>query len=161
MAVLAVGVTPTPARPTVGRGHGAAAAVAAETDTTLPAAAPVGGSVLRRFDPPATPFGRGHRGVDLAAVPGEPVRAAMAGVVTFAGRVAGVAWVTVDHGTGLSTTYGGFAVTVRRGDRVTLGAPLGRATGRARLDWGARRDGGYVDPMGLLGGWEVRLVPVQ
>src|SRR5205807_1212175 len=32
--------------------------------------------VLRRFDPPATRYGRGHRGVDLGAPAGAPVLAA-------------------------------------------------------------------------------------
>lgn len=125
------------------------------------AVAPVGGRVLRSFDPPATPYGRGHRGVDLAGAPGEPVRSALPGTVTFAGRVAEVTWVTVAHGDGLSTTYGGFASSVRSGDTVALGAPLGTVTDRARLDWGARRDGRYVDPLRLLGGWRVVLVPVR
>lgn len=125
------------------------------------AAAPVGGRVLRPFDPPATPYGRGHRGVDLAAQPGEPVRAALAGTVTFAGRVAGVTWVTVTHADGLATTYGGFVPSVQAGDHVGLGARLGRAGDRARLDWGARRDGRYIDPLLLLGGWRVVLVPVR
>ena len=125
------------------------------------AVAPVGGRVLRPFDPPATPYGRGHRGVDLAGVPGEPVRSALAGTVTFAGPVAGVTWVTVAHGDGLSTTYGGLASTVRRGDPVALDTPLGTVTDRARLDWGARRRGRYVDPLHLLGGWRLVLVPVR
>lgn len=125
------------------------------------AVAPVGGRVLESFDPPATRYGRGHRGVDLAGVPGEPVLAALPGTVTFAGPVAGVTWVTVAHDGGLSTTYGGFASTVRRGQSVALGTPLGTVTDRARLDWGARRDGRYVDPLHLLGGWRLVLVPVR
>jgi murein DD-endopeptidase MepM/ murein hydrolase activator NlpD len=124
------------------------------------AIAPVGGRVLRPFDAPATPYGPGHRGVDLAAVPGEPVRAALAGSVRFAGRVAGVTWVTVVHADGLATTYGGFVATVRAGDRVAMGTPLGHAGPRGRLDWGARRDGAYIDPLSLLGVPVIRLVPV-
>lgn len=122
--------------------------------------APVGGRVLRRFAPPATPFGRGHRGVDLAARPGEVVRAALAGVVTFAGPVAGVQWVTVTHDGELRTTYGGLTPSVHSGDHVRLGQPLGRATAVGRVDWGARRGDAYIDPLGLLGGWRVRLVAV-
>lgn len=125
------------------------------------AIAPVGGRVLRPFDPPATPYGRGHRGVDLATSPGEVVRAALGGTVTFAGQVAGVGWVTVAHGDGLSTTYGRVRPQVRAGDRVTLGQALGRATNAGRIDWGARRDGVYIDPLGLVRGWTVRLVPVE
>ena len=55
--------------------------------------APLGGAlhVTRAFDPPAGPFGAGHRGVDLAGAPGPPVLAAGDGVVVFAGMVAGPA----------------------------------------------------------------------
>ena len=68
---------------------------------------------------------------------------------------------TVSHDGGLSTTYGGFVATVRVGDRVALGARLGAVAGRGVLDWGARRGGHYVDPLRLLGGLRVVLVPVR
>jgi murein DD-endopeptidase MepM/ murein hydrolase activator NlpD len=160
LAMLLVG-GPVRARPTPGRAPGPSRSVPGpRLDSTPAAVAPVGGRVLQPFDPPATPYGRGHRGVDLAGVPGEPVRSALAGTVTFAGHVAGVTWVTVAHDGGLSTTYGGFASSMRTGDPVALGASLGTVTERARLDWGARRDGRYVDPLRLLGGWHPVLVPV-
>ena len=41
--------------------------------------------VVRAFEPPDTLFGAGHRGVDLAGSVGQPVVAALAGRVTFAG----------------------------------------------------------------------------
>ena len=125
----------------------------------LAAVAPVSGAVVRRFEQPDGPYGRGHRGVDLAAAPGEVVRAALAGTVRFAGAVAGETWVTVDHGDGLETTYGGVAPEVSAGARVATGQRLGRVrAGRRVLDWGARAGGDYLDPLGLLGGWRVRLV---
>jgi murein DD-endopeptidase MepM/ murein hydrolase activator NlpD len=133
----------------------------AVADLPAAAVAPVGGAVVRPFDPPASPYGSGHRGVDLAATPGELVRAALPGTVTFAGVVAGRAWVTVAHGDGLRTTYGALRPVVVAGQRVVLGQPLGRATARGTVDWGARRDGAYVDPMALLGIARVRLVPVN
>ena len=111
---------------------------------------PVPGQVLARFDAPSR-YGPGHRGVDLAAPLGSPVHAAAAGRVTFAGRVVGAAWVTVDHGA-LRTTVGPLAtVQVRRGDRVGRGTVLGssgRAHGRAAVHWSARRGDTYVDPLG-------------
>src|SRR5689334_10407965 len=45
--------------------------------------------LVHGFDPPATRFGAGHVGVDLATSPGAVVRAAASGVVRFAGSVAG------------------------------------------------------------------------
>lgn len=160
-ATLAVVLLATPAgagAPGPGR---PSPAVSTPFDVTSGGVAPVGGRVVRPFDPPVTPYGRGHRGVDLAGRQGEPVRAALAGTVTFAGQVAGVTWVTVAHADGLTTTYGGFVATARAGDAVALGAPIGSVGDRARLDWGARRDGRYIDPLLLLGRRGVVLVPVR
>lgn len=123
------------------------------------AVAPVAGTVQREFDPPASRYGPGHRGVDLAATPGEPVVAAIGGVVSFSGAVANIGWVTVDHGGGLSTTYGPLEPrAVTRGERISRGALLGFvADGAAHLDWGARLEGEYVDPLALLDQWEAYL----
>jgi murein DD-endopeptidase MepM/ murein hydrolase activator NlpD len=123
------------------------------------AIAPVPGGVQREFDPPPTPYAAGHRGVDLAAIEGEPVVAALGGVVTFAGEVAGVGWVTVDHGGGLDTTYGPIAPRlVVAGDQLAPGSLLGfLARGADHLDWGARLDDVYLDPLALLRRWETYL----
>jgi murein DD-endopeptidase MepM/ murein hydrolase activator NlpD len=124
---------------------------------------PHDGPVVAPFDPPRSDFGPGHRGVDLRAGTGEPVRAALAGTVAFAGPVAGVGWVTVRHDDGLETTYGPLDPrAVSAGERVAAGQVLGRlAAGAAHLDWGARRDGEYVDPLGLLSGGRARLVSLD
>jgi hypothetical protein len=115
--------------------------------------------VLRRFDPGVTPFGAGHRGVDLPAAAGAPVVSAAAGTVRHAGPVAGTVWVSVDHADGVTTSYGPLeAPQVRRGDAVLVGAVLGRlaAGGHGRgdadsgLHWGARRGLVYLDPLSLL-----------
>lgn len=139
---------------------GAPGRPAAVASLPPPAVAPVGGPVVRPFVPPASPYGPGHRGVDLAATPGEVVRAALPGTVTFAGVVARRAWVTVAHGDGLRTTYGGLRPAVAAGERVVLGQALGRAAAHGVVEWGARRDGDYIDPLALLGVGRVRLVPV-
>jgi murein DD-endopeptidase MepM/ murein hydrolase activator NlpD len=148
-----------------GRGAEPASAAAVAVAAARPSAAvrPVEGALLRLFDPPATPYGRGHRGVDLAAAPGDAVRAALGGRVTFAGQVAGRGWVTVDHGGGLDTTYGWIEPRrVVRGDVVRAGEVLGRlAVDAGHLDWGARLHGDYIDPLSLLGPWRARLVPVD
>jgi murein DD-endopeptidase MepM/ murein hydrolase activator NlpD len=127
----------------------------------LAPAAPAVAQVVRPFQPPPTPYGAGHRGVDLAAAPGEDIRAILDGVVAFSGDVAGDGWVSVDHGGGLVTTYGLLDPRlVAAGDRVRAGDVLGRLAGSAEhLDWGARQDGAYVDPLALLpGGWTISLV---
>ncbi|CAN5813301.1 hypothetical protein BH23ACT10_BH23ACT10_00100 [soil metagenome] len=161
MVPVGVRATTTAGATGTSRSQTRAPTAAASTPTPRRAVAPVGGRVLRRFERPATPYGPGHRGVDLDADPGEPVRAALAGTVAFAGPVGGVPWVTVAHGDGLDTTYGGLEPAVRVGDRVSVGDVLGHATRAGHVDWGARHRRRYVDPLGLLGGWMVRLVPVD
>lgn len=137
--------------------------------------------VVRGFTPPATPWGPGHRGVDLLGAVGSPVLAAGDGVVTFAGQVAGREVITVAHAvpTGVSarsepnvpwhvwTTYEPVRPRVRVGDRVHAGRPIGvlvatmsHCPPRACLHWGARTgDGRYVDPRDLLTG-RPRLLPL-
>lgn len=131
---------------------------------------PVDGRVLEHFDAPASRYLAGHRGVDLAAPAGSVVAAAGPGTVSFAEVVAGARWVTVDHGGGLTTTYGELGrIDVQVGRLVAAGQRLGVAGpthGRPGvLHWGARRHGEYIDPLTLLdlpwvptlvgpGGWD-------
>jgi murein DD-endopeptidase MepM/ murein hydrolase activator NlpD len=126
--------------------------------------------VVAAFDPPAQPWLPGQRGVDLATTPGATVFAAGAGTVTFAGPVAGIGVVTIAHSGGLRTTYEPLRVTVRKGDRIAAGAPIGHITGAvvscpaavgACLHWGLLRGQDYLDPLALLGLGRVRLFPTE
>jgi hypothetical protein len=121
----------------------------------LTLAPPVPGVIERPFAYEGDPFARGHhRGVDLAAPPGTPVRAACSGRVTFAGR-AGAGAVAIRCGR-FSVTHLPLHPAVRAGDRVPAGAPLGtvrRARGHEGLHLGVRTASdrlGYVDPAPLL-----------
>ncbi|WP_436801048.1 M23 family metallopeptidase [Streptomyces coeruleorubidus] len=144
------------------------AADAPDADITVPTVGrtwPVGlrPQVLRGWEPPATAYGPGHRGVDLAAAPGTPVRAVAAGRVSFAGRVAGKGVVSVElAGTGdppLRTTYEPVTAVVEEGEEVEPGEMIGtvEATGShctvTCVHWGLRRDETYVNPLSLLPPW--------
>lgn len=118
---------------------------------------PVIGPVIRPFEPPPGPFGPGHRGIDIGAPAGTPVRASSSGTVAFAGKVAGELHVSIDHPDGVRTSYSFLSsVAVRRGDLVPRGEVLGStASGHAgvepaHLHFGARFAGEYIDPMLLL-----------
>jgi murein DD-endopeptidase MepM/ murein hydrolase activator NlpD len=129
---------------------------------------PLGGTpvVTRPFDPPPTPYAAGHRGVDLGGTAGQPVLAAGAGVVSFAGLVAGRPVVSVQHADGLRTTYEPVAPQVAAGQVVAGGSPLGvlvaghaGCPADACLHWGLRRGEAYLDPLSLLRPPRVRLLP--
>jgi murein DD-endopeptidase MepM/ murein hydrolase activator NlpD len=131
----------------------------------FPLPAPV--VVLTPFDPPDRPWGSGHRGVDLAGSVDVEVRAAGAGEVIYAGPLAGRGVVSVQHLNGLRTTYEPVDPAVSAGTHVEAGQVLGRlAAGHPScapavcLHWGARTGpDAYVDPMLLVTGWRVRLLP--
>jgi len=123
--------------------------------------------VVRGFDPPAHEWLPGHRGVDLAATAGADVVTAGDGLVSFAGRIAGVGVVTVRHPGGLETTYEPVRTAVRVGQILQAGAVLGRLVVRgshcapaACLHWGLRRGIDYLDPLSLVGAGRVRLLPL-
>lgn len=125
--------------------------------------------VARGFDPPAQRWLPGHRGVDLAGVAGEQVLAVDAGVVTFSGEIAGVGMVSLTHGNGLRSTYQPVEDRVARGDRLgrgqvvgVLGAVGGHCVVADCLHLGAVRGrDDYVDPLSLLLGAELTLLPVD
>ena len=133
------------------------AAPAIANPSALPFIPPVDGVISRHFDPPQTRYGAGHRGIDYAVAPGTRVRAAGPGVVSFAGPVAGHHAVTVDHGSGLESTYSVLSeVEVRKGDSVDegrfIGSTLGaHPNGAGGLHFGVKVDGAYVDPVAYLG----------
>lgn len=123
-------------------------------------------TVLAPFSPPTERWGRGHRGVDLAGVPAQPVVAALAGEITFAGRIAGRGVVVVSHPP-TRTTYEPVLAAVEVSDTVEAGTRLGwlHTTGShcapaACLHWGWRLGQTYLDPLDLVGGGGVRLLPL-
>lgn len=121
--------------------------------------------VVSGFAPPTSRWGPGHRGVDLRGALGQPVRAAVAGTVTFAGRLAGRGVVVVSHGR-TRTTYEPVTASVGVGDPVRAGTMLGRLElfgshcfPAACLHWGLLAGERYLDPLSLVGSGPVRLLP--
>src|SRR3954470_4804998 len=93
---------------------------------------PTAGPVLKPFVfDPAHPYAAGgHRGIDVGAEEGEPVRAPAAGTVTFAGVVPGSGksiTITTADGLAVTLTHLG-AIAVAEHDAVAEGQTVG-ATG--------------------------------
>lgn len=128
-------------------------------------------AVTRPYDAPEPDWLAGHRGVDLAGTPGQPVYSAGTGTVVFAGALAGRPLVSVAHPGGLRTSYEPVDPAVRPGQLVDSSTPLGRlASGHpgcpapACLHWGAMwgpaSAARYIDPVGLLESTPIRLKPL-
>jgi murein DD-endopeptidase MepM/ murein hydrolase activator NlpD len=125
--------------------------------------------VLRPFQRPSTPYGPGHRGVDIGGRLGEPVLAAGSGLVLYAGPLADRSVVSIEHAGGLRTTYEPVRPTVRVGQYVQRGQVIGVLLGghpgctavapEVCLHWGVHRQDVYLDPLHLVESGHVRLLP--
>lgn len=129
-------------------------------------------AVVRGFDAPSPDWRPGHRGVDLAGSPGQPVYAAGNATVVFAGLLAGRPVVSLAHPGGLRTSYEPVRANVRVGQLVAAETMVGElAAGHpgcpvpACLHWGAMwgpaSGAHYVNPLGLLSSTPIRLKPLS
>ena len=113
--------------------------------------------VVAEIDLPEPDWLPGHRGLDLQAVPGQVVRSAADGVVTFAGQVGGRGVVVVATG-GWRASYEPVAAHVAVGEPVEAAQPLGVlapsgghcGAPASCLHWGLRAGEHYLDPRWLL-----------
>ncbi len=123
--------------------------------------------VVHGFDPPATRWSSGHRGVDIAAAVGTSVLAPTDGQVSFVGMVAGRPVLVLTHAGGLRSTFEPVSTTaavgqlVHRGEAVgTVAAYPGHCAPASCLHWGVLRGATYLDPLALLAG-RVILLPMR
>lgn len=124
--------------------------------------------VVHGFVAPTSPYGPGHRGIDLSTRDGAAVRAVDAGVVTHAGTVAGRATISITHPSGVRSTYEPVRTLVRRGDHIVRGQVIGWVEDTAGhcgpdpcVHLGAVTDDGYVDPLLFLAARRVVLLPLD
>lgn len=113
--------------------------------------------LLRPFEAPASSYAAGHRGIDIGAGPGSPVRAPADGVVSFAGVVVDRPVLSIQHADDLVSSVEPVTAVVAAGERVSAGQVVGVvATGAHCTDrclhFGVRRHGQYISPMLFLGG---------
>ncbi|MFC7616923.1 peptidoglycan DD-metalloendopeptidase family protein [Actinokineospora soli] len=122
--------------------------------------------VVRPFHPPPGPYAAGHRGVDLAAVPGAPVLASADGVVVFVGRVVDRSVVSISHDGGCGPPMSPWS------RRSVPGTGCGRVSGSGCSSPGTGGVRGplactggcggrvYLDPLQALVALRVRLLPL-
>jgi murein DD-endopeptidase MepM/ murein hydrolase activator NlpD len=124
--------------------------------------APVEAPISDPFRAPACRWCPGNRGIEYDTSRGAEVTAVAAGVITFAGSVAGTGYVVIRHADGLRATYGNVSFdNLHVGDLVVRGMRVGSTTGRLHL--GVRRGGSYIDPTPLIGSlvFTPRLIPAN
>ena len=140
--------------PLPARASRAAAALLALAVWAWPVADPI--VIARPYVAPATPYGAGHRGVDLHAAEGAEIRSPADGVVHFAGVVVDRPVLSIRHADGVISSFEPVIAVVAAGDPVQRGQLIGHLEpGHCALPClhlGARIDGGYVNPLLLLGG---------
>jgi murein DD-endopeptidase MepM/ murein hydrolase activator NlpD len=113
-----------------GTGSSSATQFAAALDSAVASGqgwtAPLKGQITSEFGPR---WGTQHKGMDIAAATGAPVRAASGGTVRRADWNGGYGnAVIIDHGNGISTLYGhNSALTVKPGQRVNAGDVIAKA----------------------------------
>lgn len=110
--------------------------------------------IVRQFDAPNSPWGAGHRGIDLAARTGDDVIAPVTGVVYFSGSVVDRGVLTIKTASGQLVTLEPVDAQVTSG-RVRAGQTVGtvssgHCTGGC-LHIGLRVDGEYRSPARELG----------
>lgn len=117
---------------------------------------PVEGRLMDGFGRRTDPFsgeGAFHKGVDISAPSGTPVKSTADGIVMFASWEGGFGrLVVVDHGNGVQTYYAHLSQTrvyvgqeVRRGDVVGAVGTTGRSTA-AHLHYEVHQPSGPVNP---------------
>lgn len=115
-------------------------------------------TVVGAYRPPAQRWLSGHRGVDLAAAPGQEVRSPAAGTVSFSGTVVDRGVITVTTADGRRISMEPVAQQLPRGTRVSAGQRIAVRDEQAVhepcgtcLHWGVREGEEYVNPLLFVG----------
>ena len=118
--------------------------------------------VSRPFNPPSSPWGSGHRGVDLDIPTGSEVYSTREGTVFFVGTIAGTPALSIKHSALIRTTYTPVKSDLTVGSPVSAGQKIGiLQAGHPGLHFGAKIDDRhYINPLLLILG-PVRLLPTS
>ncbi|MGO2027065.1 MAG: peptidoglycan DD-metalloendopeptidase family protein [Brevibacterium aurantiacum] len=125
--------------------------------------------IIEAFDPPTEAWLKGHRGIDVLTVSGEPVRAPAAGTIRFRGTVAGTATVSIVTDSGHVVSFQPAKSELKKGERFAAGEEIGTVGKGSHCDesclhigvWAAQGDKVYIDPAGFFGQEESILLPLS
>jgi len=128
----------------------------ASTAWTLPAEGRLSSAFGKRADP-FTESTRFHRGIDIAAPAGTPIRAAQSGTVVFSGHLGGYGnTIILEHAGGYRTLYGHASRNlVKEGELISAEQVIGevgssgRSTG-THLHFELQKSGERLDPREFL-----------
>lgn len=118
---------------------------------------PVSGYISSRYGARESIRNHTHKGLDIAAKIGTPIKAVADGKVTYSGVMGGYGnLIIIDHGNGITTRYGHCSkLYVKVGKQVTAGDLIaavgntGNSTG-PHLHFEIRQNGVYVNPTNYL-----------
>lgn len=127
----------------------------------IPLGMPYHGRITSTFGHRENPFGGDnvevHKGLDIAAPYGSPVRAMAKGTVEFAGLRGGFGnCIMLKHGNGFETLYGHLSkILVKVGQQINIGQQIGNvgSTGRStgpHLHYEIHRYGEKINPQSFL-----------
>jgi murein DD-endopeptidase MepM/ murein hydrolase activator NlpD len=134
---------------------------ARKVSANVPSIWPVVGILRSGVGIRSNPFGGSqletHKGQDISAPMGTPVKAAADGSVVIAGWQRGYGWVVyIDHGNGISTRYGHLSridvmvgQMLKQGEQLGLVGSTGRSTG-PHLHYEVRINGQPTSPLQYL-----------
>lgn len=118
---------------------------------------PVSGNITSRFGANESIRDHTHKGMDIAAPNGTPIKAAADGTVTYSGWMSGYGnLIIISHGNGIQTYYGhcskleaGVGKKVSAGDVIAKVGSTGNSTGN-HLHFEIRKNGSQINPQKYL-----------
>lgn len=121
------------------------------------AVVPVQGNITSRFGSREAIRDHSHKGLDIAAKTGTPIKAAADGKIKYADTMSGYGnLIIIDHGNGITTYYGHCSKLykkegqkVKAGDVIAAVGNTGNSTG-SHLHFEIRKNGVYVNPAKYL-----------
>ena len=118
---------------------------------------PVSGNITSRFGANESIRDHTHKGLDIAAPNGTPIKAAADGTITYAGWMSGYGnLVIISHGNGIQTYYGHCSKLyvskgeiISAGDKIAAVGSTGNSTGN-HLHFEIRKNGSQINPQKYL-----------